>query len=107
MPDTPETIFGIPFKMSDEPRPSMATADSLLSISNGVEEMELPLRMVIQSRRMYELLKELEWSGGGESGWSKCPICFMVKPGEVGDPIYEGHEPDCRLAAVLKAVEGT
>ena len=98
MPDTPETIFGIPFKMSDEPRPSMATADSLLSISNGVEEMELPLRMVIQSRRMYELLKELEWT---TSMFNSNPICPSCDRGEEG-----GHEPDCKLAAVLKAVEG-
>jgi hypothetical protein len=96
MPDTPETIFGIPFKMSDEPRPSMATADSLLSISNGVEEMELPLRMVIQSRRMYELLKDIEFVGDGVTTW--CPDCGENPP---------GHTDLCRLAAVLKAVEGT
>lgn len=96
MPDTPETIFGIPFKMSDEPRPSMATADSLLSISNGVEEMELPLRMVIQSRRMYELLKELEWSAEHHLHYSMCPVCHSI--GE--------HESDCKLATILASVEG-
>jgi hypothetical protein len=58
-------------------------------------------RLIAQAPEMYALLKELEWSqfveGGGDT---RCPVCK-------GDayPVYK-HEPDCRLAAVLKAVEG-
>lgn len=100
MPDSQE-ILGIPFKMSDEPRPRMITADSILWISNGEEEMELPLRMVVQSRRMYELLKELEWAKVDcrDESIDVCPSCNNLE--------CFGHEPVCRLAAVLKAVEGT
>lgn len=45
---------------------------------------------------MYALLKEI---GTGVSGPIKyCPSC--------GLGLYRHHAPDCRLAAVLKAVEG-
>ena len=52
-------------------------------------------RLIAQAREMYGLLKELEWKAG-ETEFCQC--CFRLK--------YEGHEPTCRLAAVLKAVEG-
>lgn len=58
-------------------------------------------RLIAQAPEMYGLLKELEWSQFAEGGGdTRCPVCK-------GDayPVYE-HEPDCRLAAVLKAVEG-
>jgi hypothetical protein len=54
-------------------------------------------RLIAAAPEMYELLKELEWMV-----WKKdtlqnvCAICKNV----------ETHSPDCRLAAVLKAVEG-
>jgi hypothetical protein len=65
------------------------------------EPLGLLERQVAVAPEMYGLLKELEWSqfveGGGDT---RCPVCH-------GDayPVYK-HEPDCRLAAVLKAVEG-
>lgn len=50
-------------------------------------------RLIAQAPQMYELLKELEHSQDGEF----CAWCEMA-------PVH--HHPDCRLAAVLKAVEG-
>lgn len=69
--------------------------------SVGYDEPELSIdaadaRLIAQAPAMYELLKELEWSGEHHLHYSMCPVCLSI--GE--------HEPDCKLAAVLKAVEG-
>lgn len=53
-------------------------------------------RLIAQAPAMYELLKELQWCDE-YLHHSMCPVCEGV----------EDHLPDCRLAAVLKAVEGT
>lgn len=51
---------------------------------------------------MYALLKEVEWSQGVGRGMDdaivSCPSCKSTED--------IGHQEDCRLAAVLKAVEG-
>lgn len=54
------------------------------------------LRMVAQAPAMYELLKEIEFVSDGVTTW--CPDCGESPP---------VHPARCRLAAVLKAVEGT
>jgi hypothetical protein len=53
--------------------------------------------LIAQAPAMYELLKELEWSAEHHLHYSMCPVCY-----EIGE-----HSFDCKLAAVLKAVEGT
>lgn len=60
------------------------------------DESRSNARLIAQAPAMYELLKELEWSGEHHLHYSMCPVCLSI--GE--------HEPDCKLAAVLKAVEG-
>ena len=56
-------------------------------------------RLIAQAPAMYELLKELEWSGPTPyRGDGMCPQCYEWRT-------YV-HRPDCKLAAVLKAVEG-
>ena len=78
--------------------------------SMGYDEPELSIdaadaRLIAQAPAMYELLKELEWfEEDGGIVW--CPVCKRYKPGETGGLYNEGHLTDCRLAAVLKAVEG-
>lgn len=45
---------------------------------------------------LLDVLKSVEWSGGGEvdeCGW--CPVCSRWWE--------QGHAPDCRLAAALRA----
>ena len=70
-----------------------------------VEGGETDARLIAQAPAMYELLKELEWfEEDGGIVW--CPVCKRYKPGETGGLYNEGHLTDCRLAAVLKAVEG-
>jgi hypothetical protein len=48
----------------------------------------------------YVLLKEIEWTGHNVhlSLVDLCPVCE--------NHVQCGHSPDCKLAAVLKAVEG-
>lgn len=64
-----------------------------------------------QATAMYELLKELEWSVEVTEYSSFCdePPCpdgtYDTCP-ECGERKEDGHSSDCRLAAVLKAVEG-
>ena len=57
-------------------------------------------RLIAQAPEMYELLKEIEWSKVDcrDGSIVVCPSCNNLE--------CFGHEPDCRLAAVLKAVEG-
>lgn len=108
MPHTPETIFGVPFKMSDEsPFPPDATplvgqrpirpvtGDSILTIGVGESSVDVSLRMAAQAPAMYELLKDIEFVEDGVTTW--CPCCGENPP---------GHSSDCRLAALLKAVGG-
>lgn len=65
--------------------------DDILVVNPG----DAPL--IAQAPAMYELLKELEWSAEHHLHYSMCPVCY-----EIGE-----HSFDCKLAAVLKAVEGT
>ncbi len=58
-------------------------------------------RLLHQAPAMYELLKEIEFAPDMSYG-SLCPICRQ----DGRRPQNNGHAPDCRLAAVLKAVEG-
>lgn len=82
--------------------------------SVGYDEPELSIdaadaRLIAQAPAMYELLKELELSKPN-GHFLECPVC----KGEIDDPKLTrgicvsalGHEPDCRLSAVIKAVEG-
>ena len=52
-------------------------------------------RLISQAPAMYELLKDIEVVEDGVTTW--CPCCGENPP---------WHSSDCRLAAVLKAVEG-
>ncbi len=69
----------------------------------------LSLRMGEHSLEVYELLKELEWAGVGVLGddRDRCRFCDALKwpnypnVNEIGQ-----HKSGCRLAAILKAVEG-
>lgn len=55
--------------------------------------------LIAAAPEMCALLKELEWFEHHESQTDlRCPVCRGYAD--------LGHEPDCRLAAVLKAVEG-
>lgn len=52
------------------------------------------------------LLRTIEWSGGDNCGEDVCPYCFADKhPG--GDHAKAKHEPDCKLAAMIKQCEGS
>lgn len=64
----------------------------------GRDESGDNARLIAQAPVMYALLKELEWS---TSMWNSNPTCPSCQCGE-----DYGHEPTCRIAAVLKAVEG-
>ena len=64
--------------------------------AESLSEASREYRMLEQAPAMYELLKELEWFDE-RLHYSVCPIYKGM----------EQHSPDCRLAAVLKAVEGT
>ena len=73
------------------------------------DESRSNARLIAQAPAMYELLKEVEWSsrvtrelghpGGHVLAYPSCGFCLKTTG--------EGHSEDCRLAAVLKAVEGT
>jgi hypothetical protein len=54
--------------------------------------------LIAAAPEMHALLKEIQWT---TSMFNSNPICPSCDRGEEG-----GHEPDCKLAAVLKAVEG-
>lgn len=65
------------------------------------------IRVITQAPEMYALLKELEWSDrvcitlepSGMQYWANgCPVC--------GSRTEHDHTLDCKLATVLKAVEG-
>ena len=104
MPHTTDepSFFGVPLKLTDEPLPKVITGDSILSISNGAEEIEMPVRVAAQAPSMYEMLKEIQFKGGrGECDDAYLDICSICDCRD-----FEGHTPDCRLAAILKAVEG-
>jgi len=49
-----------------------------------------------------ELIIKSEWAGYNGIGPS-CPICNGTKPGWAESPEYDGHTPNCRLAAWLTA----
>ncbi len=57
----------------------------------------------------FGILDALEWGGtefdsdDGMTTHGGCPWCSGTEPGS-GDPEYEGHADDCRLAAILKAI---
>ncbi len=57
-------------------------------------------RAILAAPEMYALLKEIEWAGNKVDSnlVDHCPCCGCVRP--------DGHATFCRLAAVLKAVEG-
>lgn len=61
-------------------------------------------RQIAQAPAMHELLKELEWNGD-HTNWY-CPWCLAYQEFDDNDVEIGSHKPDCRLAAVLKAVEG-
>jgi len=77
--------------------------------AESLSEASREYRMLEQAPAMYELLKEIELSVPN-GHFLKCPVCG----GELDDPKRTrgicvsalGHESDCKLAAVLKAVEG-
>jgi hypothetical protein len=71
--------------------------ESADEVARMVDEASREYRMLEQAPAMYELLKELEWTRGGH----RCPYC------EYDQDLCDGiHSPACKLAAVLKAVEG-
>lgn len=66
----------------------------------SLAEASLEYRQLEQATEMYALLKEIEWAEVDcrDESIDVCPSCNSLE--------CYGHEPDCRLAAVLKAVEG-
>lgn len=66
-------------------------------------------RLIAQAPEMYGLLKRLEWAGSFifADGTPRCLHCDARKYPNypISDEIGE-HRSGCRLAAVLKAVEG-
>lgn len=66
------------------------------------KQVTAPFPVLAAATEMYALLKELEYAGhdgvGDDMRVGVCPECTMSKNWE--------HRDDCRLAAVLKAVEG-
>jgi hypothetical protein len=54
------------------------------------------------------MLRELEWGGESEhwQGVSACLFCRGDEPGERHPGGDVDHKPDCRLAALLREVEG-
>lgn len=63
--------------------------------AESLSEASREYRMLEQAPAMYELLKDIEFVEDGVTTW--CPCCGENPP---------GHSSDCRLAALLKAVEG-
>jgi hypothetical protein len=61
---------------------------------------EVDSYLVAAAPEMYALLKEIQWnrSPDGYDITDLCPVCQHLDE--------NGHAEDCRLAAVLKAVEG-
>ncbi len=70
-------------------------ADGTLDFMSSVEAEAMNYRLMIAAPEMYELLKEFQFVSGVYE--TLCPDCLENPP---------DHAPDCRLAAVLKAVEG-
>lgn len=85
-------------------------ADDLIASccgDKGFDESTANALLIAQAPAMYELLKESEWIGTGAiedcgDGFvrfrEECPYCYSSR--------QDGHKSTCRLAAVLKSVEG-
>jgi len=76
-----------------------AVKTNYVTLACDGQKVTAPWSVLAQAPSMYELIKELEWT---TSMFNSNPICPSCDRGEEG-----GHEPDCKLAALLKAVEGT
>jgi hypothetical protein len=55
----------------------------------------------VERLEVLEVLKKVEWDE-----MNTCPICQgNNNEPECSDQIYEGHKPDCRLAALIKKLQ--
>lgn len=89
--------------------PQHVDADNCQYIATTHSGDDANARLIAQAPKMYALLKEWELSIPN-GHFLECPVCG----GELDDPRKTrgicvsalGHEKDCELAAVLKAVEG-
>ena len=82
--------------MADEPQLSVAKCREQGVITLSAAQFT---SLVEEISAMRELLKELEWEDDGEST-PHCACCQRY----VGT--NNDHAPDCKLAAILKQVEG-
>lgn len=71
-----------------------------ISMAYGGGDAGSNARLIAQAPAMYELLKGVEWAivDCYEDTVVACPSCRKME--------CFGHADDCRLAAVLKSVEG-
>jgi hypothetical protein len=63
------------------------------------------LRLVVEVRRLREMLKSLEWAGSFQD-WPCCPSCDAPGPGvplERGEKSAGTHATGCALATVLRS----
>ncbi len=62
------------------------------------KEVEADARLISEAPAMLELLREMEWAGEDD-----CPVCGNWRGSRAkGGP----HDKDCKLAALLKRIEG-
>jgi hypothetical protein len=65
------------------------------AIEETTDGMDAARALLAEREELIGLLREVEWSGSGPSGYARfCPAC----PGESTN----GHHPSCRLAAYLR-----
>jgi hypothetical protein len=80
---------------------------AILTCTDG-EPDEADAALIAKAPDLLEMLRELEWAGGYTDNCDSlitcCPSCSADKDVFIGDPRpgCGQHEPDCRLAALLR-----
>lgn len=101
------------FEVNDEQGGVVATLEG--------DEADRDAQLISLAPQMAEMLRELEWAGG--EGLARCPVCEQrpehqryipgppvdgmpgfVHLGRSSEIVPGDHTPDCRLAALLKAL---
>lgn len=84
--------------------PRHVDADNCQYIATTYSGSEADARLIAKAPEMYALLKEIEFKGGsGDCDDAYLEICPICGERDIGP---NPHQDDCKLAAVLKAVEG-
>lgn len=86
---------GILYEGSVMPDDEVGRGGRFRHFRESIAEASLEYRQLAAAPEMYDLLKEIQFKG---YSLEECPICSQTE--------FSGHAEDCRLAAVLKAVEG-